>query len=75
VTPDWIGWMATVVFVASYACRNSLTLRRIQAVAALLWLASGWAIGSAPVIVANLIVAGAALVSSRERPARFGAEG
>jgi hypothetical protein len=66
----WIGWMATIVFVASYACRDPLTLRRVQAVAAVLWLAYGWAIGAAPVVVANLIVAGAALVSSRPSPSR-----
>jgi hypothetical protein len=70
VTPAWIGWVATAVFAASYACRNPSTLRRVQAAAAMLWLAYGWAIGAAPVVVANLIVAGAALVSSREVPAR-----
>ena len=63
MTPAWLGWAATVVFAASYACRDAATLRRVQAGAAVLWLAYGWAIGAAPVVVANLIVAGAALVS------------
>ena len=39
-------------------------LRRIQAGAALLWVIYGVAIDAAPVIVANLIVAAAALYSS-----------
>jgi hypothetical protein len=39
-------------------------LRRIQAGAALLWVIYGVAIDAVPVVVANLIVAGAALCSS-----------
>ena len=45
-----IGWLAMAVFASSYFFRRPLTLRRIQAGAALL--------------VANLVVAGAALYSS-----------
>jgi hypothetical protein len=72
VTPAWIGWVATAVFAISYTCRDPVRLRRVQAGAAVLWLAYGWAIGAAPVVVANLIVAGAALISSRPRPAGAG---
>ena len=54
-----IGWLATAVFASSYFFRQPLTLRRIQAAAALLWVIYGIAIDAVPVVVANLIVAGA----------------
>jgi len=59
-----IGWLATAVFTSSYFFGRPLTLRRIQAGAALLWVMYGIAIDAVPVVVANLIVAGAALYSS-----------
>jgi hypothetical protein len=59
-----IGWLATAVFASSYLFRRPLILRRIQAGAALLWVMYGMAIDAVPVVVANLIVAGAALYSS-----------
>ena len=59
-----IGWLATAVFASSYVFRRPSTLRRIQAAAALLWVMYGIAIDAVPVVVANLIVAGAALYSS-----------
>ena len=59
-----IGWVATAVFAGSYACRRSRTLRLIQAGAAVLWVVYGVAIDAAPVVVANLIVAAAALSTS-----------
>jgi uncharacterized protein with PQ loop repeat len=62
--PSWIGWIATAVFACSYLCRRSATLRRVQAAAAVLWIVYGVLIQAAPVIVANLVVAGAALLSS-----------
>lgn len=62
--PTWIGWIATAVFAASYACRRPATLRRVQAGAAVLWVVYGVSIQAAPVVVANLVVAGAALFSS-----------
>jgi hypothetical protein len=61
---DLIGWIATAVFSASYFFRSGAALRRVQAVAAVLWIAYGIAIGAKPVIVANLIVAAAALGSA-----------
>jgi uncharacterized protein with PQ loop repeat len=39
-------------------------LRRIQAGAALMWVAYGFLIGAMPVVVANVIVAAAAAYSS-----------
>jgi len=59
-----IGWVATAVFASSYFFRQPATLRKIQAGAALLWVVYGFLIGAMPVVVANLIVAGAAVYSS-----------
>jgi hypothetical protein len=61
---SWIGWMATVVFASSYLCKQPGTLRRVQAAAAVLWVVYGALIHAAPVIVANLVVATVAVVSS-----------
>jgi hypothetical protein len=61
---DAIGWTATAVFASSYFCRKPATLRRIQALAAGLWLVYGVMMGAMPVIVANVIVASLALASS-----------
>ena len=61
---DAIGWVATAVFSASYFFRSGAALRRVQALAALLWIAYGFAISSKPVIVANMIVALAAAGSA-----------
>jgi len=62
-----IGWVATAVFAISYFFQRAATLRKIQACAACLWILYGIAIGALPVIVANVIVAGAALYSSCRR--------
>ncbi|HWQ33657.1 MAG TPA: hypothetical protein VNQ79_12460 [Blastocatellia bacterium] len=64
---EWIGWIATGAFAASYFCRQPVALRRWQALAALLWICYGVIIKAAPVIVANLVVAAMALVSSFQR--------
>jgi hypothetical protein len=61
---EWIGWVATAVFVGSYACKDPSRLRRVQALAACMWMAYGAAIGAVPVLVANLLVAGVAAWSS-----------
>jgi hypothetical protein len=61
---NWIGWVATAVFAASYFCKQPRTLRRVQALAALLWVAYGALIHAPPVVVANLVVAVVALWST-----------
>jgi hypothetical protein len=61
---DWVGWLATAVFVLSYRFRDQRTLRWIQASAAVLWVGYGLARHTMPVVVANLLVAGMALYSS-----------
>jgi hypothetical protein len=65
---DWIGWVATAIFASSYFCKRPGTLRRVQALAALLWIGYGLLIHALPVIVANLVVAGVALYSSFRSP-------
>jgi len=62
--PDWIGWVATATFASSYFSKQPATLRRIQALAALLWMTYGVMIHAMPVIVANVVVAAMALISS-----------
>lgn len=64
---ETLGWVATALFVSSYFCRSAGLLRRVQAVAALLWIAYGLAIGSGPVIASNVLVAAIAAYSSLER--------
>ena len=59
-----IGWIATAMFAVSYLCKTPAALRRVQAMAALLWIGYGVLLHALPVIVANLVVAIAALYSS-----------
>ena len=61
---NWIGWIATAMFAVSYFCKHPRELRRVQAVAALLWIGYGLLIHAAPVVVANLVVAAVAIYSS-----------
>ena len=56
----WIGWVATAMSVLSYFCRNQVTLRRVQALAAVVWMSYGAAIGARPIIAANVVVASVA---------------
>lgn len=64
---DWIGWLATAVFITSYFSKQPATLRRIQALAAILWGLYGVLISALPVIVANVLVASVAVWSSFRR--------
>jgi hypothetical protein len=64
---EWVGWIATAVFAVSYVCRRPAALRRVQALAATLWIVYGITIKAPPVIVANLVVAGIAIISSFQR--------
>ena len=65
---DWIGWVATAIFASSYLFKQPSALRKVQAGAALLWVAYGLMIHAMPVVVANLVVAavaGYSLLASR----------
>ena len=57
---EYLGWLATAVFVASYLCRGSDALKRVQMIGALMWVAYGLLIRATPVVAANLLVFGAA---------------
>ncbi len=64
MTIAWFGWLATAVFATSYFVPRTSTLMKIQAAASCLWIIYGVKLGAIPIVVANLIVAGAALFSS-----------
>jgi Bacterial inner membrane protein len=62
--PDLIGWVATAIFGVSYLVRRPTTMRLVQAAASLCWILYGIFLHSAPVIVANVIVATMAVFSA-----------
>jgi acetyltransferase-like isoleucine patch superfamily enzyme len=62
---DWIGWVATAVFVGSYLCTRADALRKVQMVGAGVWIGSGVVVLPAPVVTANALVLGAAAWASR----------
>jgi len=70
--PDWIGWVATATFASSYFCKQPVVLRRVQGLAALLWMSYGFLIHALPVIIANMVVAAIALFSSFRSAGREG---
>ena len=70
---DYLGWAATAVFVCSYFCSGAQAVRGVQMVGALMWTAYGLLIGASPVVVANLLVFGAAAVTAFPRARRGGA--
>lgn len=57
---DGVGWFATSVFVGSYFFTRAEAIRRTQMGGALMWLVYGVLINAYPVIVANVLVFGAA---------------
>jgi hypothetical protein len=73
-----IGWVATALFAASYLFKRPSALRKVQALAAALWVCYGVVIHAMPVVVANLAVAGMALWSllgpAARKPAPAGAK-
>ena len=57
---DCLGWIATAVVVASYFCSKPQAMRIVQIAGALIWMSYGLLIGAYPVVVANVLVVGAA---------------
>ena len=53
---DYLGWLATAVFVSSYFCTRAQALRRMQMLGALMWMAYAVVMHAPPVFVANLLV-------------------
>jgi hypothetical protein len=74
VSFEWLGWIATAAFAASYLFRQPAALRKVQAGAALLWVIYGLVIHAMPVVVANVVVAGMAIYSSFFTPAKGSAK-
>ena len=60
---DWIGWVATALFAGSYFFKQPMALRKVQALAALLWVVYGLTIHALPVVAANVVVAAVAVGS------------
>jgi hypothetical protein len=68
---DWLGWIATAVFVGSYFFSRPALLRATQMLGAALWIVYGVLIVAIPVVVANALVLAAAawtLVPPRRAP-------
>ena len=62
-----LGWAATAIFVGSYGCKRPESLKRVQMIGALMWVAYGVLIQATPVVAANVLVftaAGLALTRS-----------
>jgi hypothetical protein len=57
---DCLGWSATFVFVGSYFCGRASALRRTQMAGASMWIVYGSLVRAYPVVVANVLVFGAA---------------
>ena len=64
---DYLGWLATLVFVASYFCAGASALRRTQMAGAAVWIVYGGLLKAYPVVVANVLVFAAAAWSGRSR--------
>jgi len=80
---DYLGWLATAVFVGSYFCARPAALMRAQMIGAIMWVVYGISIGATPVVAANLLVFGAAAWTltrspvneeTRRTPGRLGPE-
>lgn len=71
---DGLGWVATALFAASYLCKSSRSIRRVQASAALLWVGYGIWMNALPIIVANVIVAVLAVYTDWKQPRLSSAE-
>ena len=64
---DLVGWTATAVFVGSYTFKQPEMLRRVQMIGASIWIGYGVLMQATPVVVANVLVLGAAAWASRRR--------
>jgi hypothetical protein len=62
---EYLGWLATLVFVGSYFCKRADALLKVQMLGALLWVAYGFLMKAPPVVAANLLVLSAAAWTAR----------
>ena len=58
---DCVGWSATAVVVSSYFFERANAIRRVQMIGAVMWLSYGLLVPAYPVVVANVLIFGAAL--------------
>jgi hypothetical protein len=65
---DLIGWVATAVFVGSYAFKQPDRLRKVQMAGAALWIGYGLLMQAPPIVVTNVLVVAAAAWASRRQP-------
>lgn len=61
-----VGWIATMVFVASYFAPRAQQLRQLQMLGAVIWAGYGTAIHAFPVVVANVLVFASAAWATRK---------
>jgi hypothetical protein len=61
-----LGWIATAVFVGSYFFTRAEVLVRVQMAGAVMWVAYGLLMRAPPVVVANVLVLGAAAWKARQ---------
>ena len=71
---EYLGWIATAVFVGSYFCAPE-RLKQVQMLGALMWVAYGVLTHALPVIAANVLVMGAAALASWGARAKSGSTG
>lgn len=71
---DAVGWLATAVFTASFLFSDMARLRAVQICGAVVWIAYGLLIASAPVVVANVLVFVVASWTTMRYVARMRAE-
>ncbi len=71
---EWIGWIATALFAASYFFKQPNRLRYIQATAAVLWIGYGIFLKAPPIIVSNLVVAIIAVTSAWQQRSKSPSE-
>jgi hypothetical protein len=57
---DCVGWVATGLFALSYFAKNRQGLLGLQILAASVWVGYGLLLRAGPVVVANVVVIGAA---------------
>ena len=71
MSDEYLGWIATAVFVSSYFFKRPALLRAAQMAGAALWIVYGVMISAIPVVVANgLVFAAAAWTLLRARTAQ-----
>lgn len=72
---ELLGWASAGVFTASYFFQRPEALRRVQMLGASMWAVYGLLLRAPPVVVANVMVLGAAVLTARRSARRNPGEG